>query len=973
MTTQIEQQEQERQRQQEQERLKMTSVEIERQYNERLQEAQRIAREKDITTSEALRSLGSPVPDWRIEQEVRAKEAATRAQEEANRQRASERGDQYYETVEQWKQAGSPAAGTGQEVKIGGKPPPGVEYSKPDTTVLKVGVRTDSPETIKRTAEIERLRQANPQLYKVLVNEGIENYERAISAQRFIAQQEGKRTGAQIREFEVKLKDAPATIRTAYEQGGIEAYNKAVDDYNRQIEQTHVKLPDGSYVADADFKKMPAKYTDIGLTKGYDAMVKAIDSDIAQSDKALKQLDNYKDAEGNYYLGKFMADSKAAGGLVKSEKVKILKEAGFSSEAIEEAGKPELSAVKAYWQWATPWDEAAGERASLKGVSIMAAEQLVPGVMVVGRWGELTPTERATYIAIDALSVLPVAGAAVRGARVGASFGARAMAAGVAKEVGKEVVAQAVAPVNMIIHPIGTVKATGKQILNLAENIASPGKVPYAVVTTTDGVVRIRVTKDMTKAEAMAARDLIMAEYAKGKQILVQAGDYVIEPVQSPFMREARKAGGTVAHATPDIEPFEKILTSEAKAGKPLNEAGIFFANEPPVKFSQQSAFGKTGERPGIYIASKETASKMVSSNKIYRNTAELESVLPPGAKTSGPQQRLYTRIGPNADKVEILLEKPLTARQLARLKAETLIEAVKAPFKPAIKIKATGRRAMGLTAKETQALARELRAAGNADQAANLLRAHRALRGTRAVPRSLAAITGRVSPREVRAARTRLEAAGMRVARLERPERITRPERLTRAERIERAERLSRAERGERLTRAERAERAERIARGERVERPERAERLTRAERLERAERVDRPERAERITRPDRADRITRPERVDRTDRLDRLDKLDRGRLRLPGRATDQEKRELIKKHPGATTLNMGKLHGKDVWHTWLDNGQRLVVLGAQPEGTVIQADGAGSAYKTTQRIGTRGFDPIKAEFGFMGAAIRP
>jgi hypothetical protein len=103
--------------------------------------------------------------------------------------------------------------------------------------------------------------------------------------------------------------------------------------------------------------------------------------------------------------------------------------------------------------------------------------------------------------------------------------------------------------------------------------------------------------------------------------------------------------------------------------------------------------------------------------------------------------------------------------------------------------------------------------------------------------------------------------------------------------------------------------------------------------------------------------------------------------RVPLPGEETvptkgltDKEKREIIKKAAGSTTYNMGRLHGKDVWWTHLDNDQVYVTLGEQPEGTRILADGPGSTYKTTQRIGSQaGFKPFSIRHGAVMSRVTP
>ncbi len=96
--------------------------------------------------------------------------------------------------------------------------------------------------------------------------------------------------------------------------------------------------------------------------------------------------------------------------------------------------------------------------------------------------------------------------------------------------------------------------------------------------------------------------------------------------------------------------------------------------------------------------------------------------------------------------------------------------------------------------------------------------------------------------------------------------------------------------------------------------------------------------------------------------------------RVLLPRGASDKDKRKRIKSSKGAVSWNMGKLQGKDVWHTQLDTGEHLVVLGHAPEGASILADGPGSAYKTTQRIGSKsGFPLINYQHGAVRATIRP
>jgi hypothetical protein len=96
---------------------------------------------------------------------------------------------------------------------------------------------------------------------------------------------------------------------------------------------------------------------------------------------------------------------------------------------------------------------------------------------------------------------------------------------------------------------------------------------------------------------------------------------------------------------------------------------------------------------------------------------------------------------------------------------------------------------------------------------------------------------------------------------------------------------------------------------------------------------------------------------------------------LPLPKGATDQEKREYIKKTKGAVTWNMGKLGGEDIWHIRLPDGQHIVVRGKAPKGAEILADGPGSAYRTTQVIDKRrpAFPKFHQQHGAVKATVQP
>ena len=86
--------------------------------------------------------------------------------------------------------------------------------------------------------------------------------------------------------------------------------------------------------------------------------------------------------------------------------------------------------------------------------------------------------------------------------------------------------------------------------------------------------------------------------------------------------------------------------------------------------------------KPLFRIISPNKVDDLVGTGKVYRGTLEMESKLPVGAKVGTPSQVLFTHIGPEATRVELWLDKPLSAKQILRLKAEGLAEVVRQPFR---------------------------------------------------------------------------------------------------------------------------------------------------------------------------------------------------------------------------------------------------------------------------------------------------
>lgn len=547
--------------------------------------------------------------------------------------------------------------------------------------------------------------------------------------------------------FETDLKSQPLELQNAYNKGGIDAYNRALTQYNNTQQ----------LVFKAQLATMPQELQIAYKTGGYDNYLKAVDVYNTKVEKqqhmydlSMNILDSYKDKNGIYDITKYLKDVKGTKGSDL-----VLKSAGFSDEDIKLAQyQANLNYGQQMWQGMTPWDEARGQKVSVAGASIMAAELVVPGVYTARHWNDMSVGEKSLAIAIDAVSIIPFISAAGRGARVVSVTGEAVRGArfvGALKGIGAEMAAQVTAPVNIIIHPIGTAKTTFREVSGLIENIASKNRLPEAAVTNLYHTAKLRVVDTTTKAEAMVMRDEVvrMAGQSQSKSVFVQLGDNVVELRPSKLMKEL---GGGMASGTAFGEQLNKKIVTVGE--NDLAKGGMYFSPTPAPRFSAAASTGAMGKEHTLIIASPETAKKMVSSNKTYRGTVELEAILPEGEQIK-IAQKLYTRIGPTGQYTEILLEKPLSLRQIAKLKLEGLAETIKQPFQPVIKTKGTAF-AGTLGEEETQELSRVLRASGNTRQATSVVRAYKLI--TTDVPR---ASTPTISGKRGRVSATELEKIG--------------------------------------------------------------------------------------------------------------------------------------------------------------------------------------------------------------------
>jgi hypothetical protein len=376
-----------------------------------------------------------------------------------------------------------------------------------------------------------------------------------------------------------------------------------------------------------------------------------------------------------------------------------------------ELKKPKGMAQSMWWGL-TPWKEEKGQTASAVGVAQMAAEMLVPVYYTATKWKSMSNTERALSIGMDALSLIPVFGAAGKGAREAAALtrGARIAAAG--KATASELAKQVLWPVEMaktIRHPIVAAKSIGKttkEMLSGLENVVSPRKLPESVVISTMHSAKLPVSVAGSGADAMKMRDALMVARKSGvSEVAIVAKDTTYELHSVALMK---KTGG-LAHGAQDISLFDVGLVVKEIPTKGQLEQGLFVAPNPIGRYGlgQAAQAGKSAAQSGIVVTSKEFAEKFASSsNKLFKshgqNTAEIESVFKVGTQMEKPAQKLYTRIG--GERVEIYLAKKLSRTDIVKLKAAGLVESVKNLYEPTLEIKGAGLK--NLSKKEVEDLA---------------------------------------------------------------------------------------------------------------------------------------------------------------------------------------------------------------------------------------------------------------------------
>lgn len=135
-----------------------------------------------------------------------------------------------------------------------------------------------------------------------------------------------------VRDFEEALSRQPEELQKTYREGGVEAYNKAVEDYNTKVFN---ELLNQASKEEA-YESMAIKQQR-GVAEAIGYLARSVENRLSSSsmnrDEALSQLSDYTTEDGKYDINKFINDNPTA------DSVLVLYRAGFDEDVIVSAAE----------------------------------------------------------------------------------------------------------------------------------------------------------------------------------------------------------------------------------------------------------------------------------------------------------------------------------------------------------------------------------------------------------------------------------------------------------------------------------------------------------------------------------------------------------------------------------------------------------------------------------------------------------
>jgi len=370
-----------------------------------------------------------------------------------------------------------------------------------------------------------------------------------------------------------------------------------------------------------------------------------------RQETALVALEPYKDTEGNYDYEQAIRDGKAvelvqAGfdpAFIVAENTRIQKEekqAGSFSHMMAGIGRDASYMVPVYGTVRT-----AQERGITSGWTIASA--LGDALILTG---------------------------AAKGAAVGARTYGYPGTAGRVKAAAKGVKQSILSIPQTKDELVRTIKQPITEIIDRT----NPGYIPLAGMETSYGTVRIPISVAGSAEDAIKIGDGLMVKIINGEKPILTYKGITYEVPQVAIKGPA--------HATPSSAFLRTGAKVKEKIGMPTREQGLFISSGVHSRFVPASAFGRSGESPGVAIFG-ETAKKAGPSGKLYRGTKELESVIRTKEEIPPQVRRGFSRTA-GGTRFDVLSESELS--RLTKIKARLLepYYEVKSTFTPAITVK---------------------------------------------------------------------------------------------------------------------------------------------------------------------------------------------------------------------------------------------------------------------------------------------
>jgi len=476
---------------------------------------------------------------------------------------------------------------------------------------------------------------------------------------------------AQTKEFEAWLdglkRDYPDIYKT-YEAEGYDALNKSLADMKKQQASTMATL-DSKYKRGEGYDLVTALWDKVTTVKdlkdaGFDAQaVDEVEKVISNTQSLDAEFQKLPSTQQTAICAK-TTNSKSYENLNFGDKLKVL---DFYSAAVKPGG---WTAFK-YSQ----------QKGLQEAKQMLIA--LTPIVGTVHYWDRMATWEKVLSIVGDVACFIPIIAGAASGARATKGYTAGARMKAAVQGAGAMALAEVTAPAEIIFKPVATAKGIGRQVQSIAETLAHPRKLPLGGMELAYTTARLPVDDIGGAKKAMQLRDAAVAAAIQGKPATVKIGDVSLSLTPS----ELQKVGGAMAvHATPDIRPY--LNGAVVKAG--AEGSGMFISPNFHSRFAQATAFGDIptdGIRGGLIIRDTNVLKALTPSGKVYRGAAEIEALLKPGTVLPSPSQILVTRDAAGHRLTLLVIGKPFTQAQVAKLKLLGSMDTIGQIFKPTMKL----------------------------------------------------------------------------------------------------------------------------------------------------------------------------------------------------------------------------------------------------------------------------------------------